>query len=350
VTAGMAITGCGVLSPAGIGLRPLAAALAAGQGGTNALAGFDARQHLGRRGTVFLDRCTALGLVACGQALEDSGLEVGDGNRHRIGVALGTTMGSFRSMSDYTRETLVEERPYLVNPALFPNTVMNCAAGQSAIRHGLRGINATLAGGQLGILAVLRYAANALRRGYADAMLAGAVEELTPHRAWAARVTGTGGPGGLVGEGAVVLVVEHREAAVAAGRHVDAEVLSVQAGFSPGGTPAGVTRTLGRCVSRALAEAGLEPGQVTLVTSGAPGDEAAAHALGLVHAEPVPVRTVLGECHALSAALQVSALLAGHRDDPRRDARVWLVTAVTPEGGVAAGLIRGFSRGGADRQ
>jgi 3-oxoacyl-[acyl-carrier-protein] synthase II len=344
VTGALAITGCGVLSPAGFGLQPLTAALAGGGPETSALADFDAREHLGRRGTVFFDRCTALGLVACGQALDDSGLDVNDGNRHRVGVALGTTVGSFRSMSDYTRETLIEERPYLVNPALFPNTVMNCVAGQSAIRYGLRGINATVAGGQLAILAVLRYAANALRRGYADAMLAGAVEELTPHRAWAAEVTGAGS---RVGEGAVVLVVEDRDAALAAGRHVDGEVLSVRAGFSPGGTPAGVTQVLAGCVRRALAEAGLEPGQVALVTSGAPGDEAAAEALGLVSTEPIPVRPVLGECHALGAALQVSALLARHRHDPGRDDRVSLVTSVTPEGGVAAGLIRGFSRGGA---
>lgn len=343
----LAITGCGVLSPAGIGLRPLAAALAPGAGAPAGLADFDAREHLGRKGTVFFDRCTSLGLVACGQALADSGLEVTDANRHRIGVALGTTVGSFRSMSDYTRETLVEERPYLVNPALFPNTVMNCAAGQSAIRYGLRGINATVAGGHLAILAVLRYAANALRRGYADAMLAGAVEELTPHRAAAVAVTGAGA---RAGEGAVVLVVEDREAALAAGRHVDAEVLAVRAAFSPGGTPAGVVQTLARCVRRALEEAGLEPGQVALVTSGAPGDETAARALGVVTTEPIPVRPVMGECHALGAALQVSALLARHRDDPSRDERVSLVTAVTPEGGVAAGLIRGFSRGGAGRE
>src|SRR5207248_2320963 len=75
--------------------------------------------------------------------LEDGGLEVDDRGRGRVGVVLGTTVGSLRSMSDYTRETLIEERPYLVSPALFPNTVMNCAAGQSAIRHGLAGINAT---------------------------------------------------------------------------------------------------------------------------------------------------------------------------------------------------------------
>lgn len=104
-----------------------------------ALLDFDVRARLGRRGTSFYDRATALAVVACGDALDDSGLTVDDTTRTRIGVVLGTTVGSLKSTSDYTRETLVQDKPYLVNPVLFPNTVMNCAAGQAAIRHGLKG-------------------------------------------------------------------------------------------------------------------------------------------------------------------------------------------------------------------
>src|SRR5690242_15741923 len=127
MAAPLAITGCGVLSAAGVGLGPLLSLVTAAEppereGGPDEdlpVAGFDVRAFLGRKGTAFLDRGTALALVACGQALEDSGLEVGEDNRERVGVVLGTSVGSLRSMSDYTRETLVEERPYLVNPALF---------------------------------------------------------------------------------------------------------------------------------------------------------------------------------------------------------------------------------------
>jgi 3-oxoacyl-[acyl-carrier-protein] synthase II len=358
---GLVISGCGVLSPAGLGLAPLADSLAdaaddrstPGAGTTppanpGALADFDVRLHLGRKGTSFLDRATALTLVACSQALEDSGLRVDDDNRHRVGVTVGTTVGSLRSMSDYTRETLVEERPYLVNPALFPNTVMNCAAGQSAIRYGLRGINATIAGGRAAFLSVLRYAASAVSRGYADAMLVGAVEELSPHRAWATHLSEP--PGVVAGEGAAVFVLEGADAARGAGRHVDAEVLAVTAGFGAGGR---VEEALRGCVRRALARTDVDTGLVTLVTAGRPRDAVvveAARALGVAAVERVPVASVLGECHAASCALEVAALLALHRDEPARDGRVSLVAGITPEGGAVTALLRGFSRVGADHQ
>jgi 3-oxoacyl-[acyl-carrier-protein] synthase II len=354
VSARLAITGCGVLSAAGVGLEPLLAALTsaepaapepgvdadlAGPPGraVHAVAGFDARTFLGRKGTAFLDRGTGLVLVACGQALEDSGLAVGDGNRDRVGVVLGTTAGSLRSMSDYTRETLVEERPYLVNPALFPNTVMNCAAGQSAIRYGLAGVNATIAGGELAFLSVLRYASNALRRGYADALLAGAVEELSPHRSWAVHLAPDSPPAGA-GEGASVFVVERVDAA----RPVDAEILSVTAGFDPDGG----TRALAGCAGRALEAAGVDPARVSLAAS-----ESSACALEAVAAErgigdvcSFPWEGRLGACQAATAGLQVATLLALHRRDPGGGGRLWALAGREADGTVAAAVLRVFGR------
>lgn len=351
----LAITGCGVLSPAGAGLEALLAALAPGApdapaGGpvdedlagpdappAHQVAGFDVRQHLGRKGTAFLDRATGLALVACGQALEDSGLVVDEGVRSRVGVVLGTAVGSLRSMSDYTRETLIEERPYLVNPALFPNTVMNCASGQSAIRYGLAGINATIAGGELAFLSVLRYVANALRRGYADALLAGAVEELSPHRAWAVHVAPPGGGPAPAGEGAAVFVIEHAAAARAAGRRVDAEVLAVTAGYDPEGG----TRAVAGCLRRALAAGGVEPARVRLAVPerSAAELEAVATELGLAGVRAFPWQGRLGECQAAAAGLQVATLLALHRAGGE-DAGLWAVAGRESDGTVAAAVLR----------
>jgi 3-oxoacyl-[acyl-carrier-protein] synthase II len=346
----LAITGCGVLSPAGTGLEALLAALGpdgvpagrpaaedlAGAGAPPAhqVAGFDVRQHLGRKGTAFLDRATGLALVACGQALEDSGLVVDEHSRSRVGVVLGTAVGSLRSMSDYTRETLIEERPYLVNPALFPNTVMNCASGQSAIRYGLAGINATIAGGELAFLSVLRYVANALRRGYADALLAGAVEELSPHRAWAVHLAD--GASAEAGEGAAVLVVEPGAAARAAGRRVDAEVLAVTAGYDPDGG----TRALAGCLRRAVAAAGVEAAGVCLAVSerSAPELEAVAAEVGLAGVRPFPWQGRLGECQAAAAGLQVATLLALHRAGS--GGGLWAVAGRESDGTVAAAVLR----------
>jgi 3-oxoacyl-[acyl-carrier-protein] synthase II len=337
MSASLEITGCGVLSAAGIGLEPLLSAVTAAEppareDGDFAVANFDVRTFLGRKGTAFLDRSTALALVACGQALEDSGLRVDEGNRERVGVVLGTSVGSLRSMSDYTRETLVEERPYLVNPALFPNTVMNCAAGQSAIRYGLAGVNATLAGGELAFLSVLRYAASALRRGYADTLLAGAVEELSPHRSRAVQLQPDGPPAGA-GEAAAVFVVEP----AGSGRPAAAEVLAVTAGFDPEGNGALRDR-----LAVALEAAGAEPARVSLAAgSEAPDEqEALARELGIGEVRRFPWRSHLGACQAAAAGLQVATLLALGRHAPASDGQLWALAGREPDGAVAAAVIR----------
>jgi 3-oxoacyl-[acyl-carrier-protein] synthase II len=286
------------------------------------LVDFDVRTRLGRKGTSFYDRATALAVVACGEALGNGGVVVDDVTRTRIGVVLGTTLGSFKSTSDYSRETLVQEKPYLVNPVLFPNTVMNCAAGQAAIRFGLRGVNATIAGGPLAFHHALRYAANALHRAYAETMLVGAVEEFSPHRAWNTHLTS----GGVAGEGAAVFVVERPDTK----RPTVAEVLATATGF--GWRDAGDAALTG-CVRRILATAGVCAADVSLVVVGDGDPEylPAVEALGH-RPERVCVTATHGSCDAASGALAL-ALALGHHG-------LAVLTARTADGGVGAALVR----------
>jgi len=349
----LTITGCGVVSAAGVGRAALRDQLRDGARvpaveiasrfaeplpaeTARAYADFDVRKELGRKGTSFYDRATAMAVVACGAALDDAAITVDDGNRGRIGLVLGTTLGSFKSTSDYSRDTLVQEKPYLVNPVLFPNSVMNCAAGQAAIRYGLRGVNSTVAGGALAFHHALRYAANALDRGYVDVMLVGAVEEFSPHRAWGTERAGArrsvSGAVGAAGEGAAVFVVER--AAPACDTAAPAEILGTASGFGWG--PAAPAALEG-CVRRVLADTATAPADVTLVATGEAGEDdrseydAAVAALG--HRPPrYAVSELLGECDAATGALAVAALLG--------DAATILLTARTPDGGVGAALLR----------
>jgi 3-oxoacyl-[acyl-carrier-protein] synthase II len=322
---------------------------------SHSLVDLDIRKTLGRKGTRCFDRATALALLACGQALEDSGIPVEDSTREGIGITLGTTLGSLRSTSDYSRETLEQEKPYLVNPVLFPNTVMNCAAGQAAIWFGLKGVNATIAGGQIAFLGALRYATNALRAGHVDAVLGGAVEELTPHSAWLAHHANPGAAV-MAGEGAAVFVLERADQARTAGRHIDAEVLAVVTGYRP----ADLRRTdpsaaMAALVRRALDWAGRSAGEVSVIATGETGDAEFDHAEcgGVAQAlrgcqpERLVVKRVVGECQAASGGLQAAAVLALHRRDPSRDGQITLLTGCTPEGGMAAAVLRGWSRVGA---
>lgn len=371
----LAITGWGVVSPIGIGADEFAAGLADGRDGRTdvgemfdeplprsdayAMTGFRARDHLGRKGTTFLDRSTALAMVACGQALTDADLTVDETNEERVGVALGTTAGSVRSTSDYSKATFVEDKPYLVNPLIFPNAVMNCAAGQSAIRYHLKGVNATLAGGQVAMLAGLRYARTLIGLGRVDTLLVGATEEFGPQVAWANEFVMRQHGGDLpAGEGAAVFVVEDAERVRAQGRVPDAEVLAVEVAthlpedendpvpdFSP---------TLAHCLTRALSRAGVAPDQVVAVAPAANGmaakdtfEDAAITAVLGPDVRRLLVKERAGEALSASNALQLAALLAEHRGRPEHDGAVSVLTSHTPDGVVGAAVVRGWS--GRDR-
>ncbi|NUR59917.1 MAG: beta-ketoacyl synthase [Catenulispora sp.] len=371
MTATLAISGWGVLSAAGTGAQEFAGTLAGAapsraadvtamfeeplpQDRAHALVGFDVRAHLGRKGTSFFDRSTALALVACGQALADTDLEVGEANTGRVGIALGTTTGSLKASSDYSRETLVNEKSYLVNPILFPNTVMNCASGQAAIWYKLKGVNATIAGGPLAALSALRYARNAISRGYADALLVGAVEEFSPHTAWLTEQLYPEAAGRVpTGEGAAVFVVEAADADRAGRRQPDAEVLALEVGeFAPPGEMPDPASGLAAVIRRALAAADVNAAAVELIVTGESGvpeldaverDAIAATVPGAPRL--LPVKHFTGEARAASGALQIAAVLAHHRADPARDGAVSVVTACSPDGSVGAAVLRGWSRG-----
>ncbi|MCX5247328.1 hypothetical protein OG895_19305 [Streptomyces sp. NBC_00201] len=369
----LAITGFGVLSGAGIGIEALASALAAGHSPTadvsgmfedplprrdaHALVDFRVRDHLGRKGTSFFDRSTSLAMVACEEAFADTDLEVGDASRDRMGITLGTTAGSAKSTSDYSRDTFVQERPYLVNPLLFPNAVMNCAAGQAAIRYGLKGVNATIAGGHLAMLNVLRYSRNLIGCGYADALLAGCVEEFSPQSAWAVHYAQRTDGGRLApGEGAAVFVVESAAAVRAAGRRPDAEILAVETGvYDPPGADGTFVAGLTSCLARALKRAGVRPDEVTAVATAANGmprfdeaEEAAVTAVLGAGPERLRVKDLTGEAFSASGAFQLAALLARHRTQPARDGELSVITTLGADGAAGAAVVRGWSRADGD--
>jgi 3-oxoacyl-[acyl-carrier-protein] synthase II len=343
----VAIAGWSALTARGAGPRelrtpvPAATAAAAAQAlyddplpaaGAAAIDGFDIRAELGRKGTSSFDRVTGLAVVCCRGTLEASGVDLGGERRDRVGVALGTTVGSQKSTSDYTLETLVQEKPYLVNPMLFPNTVMNCAAGQVAIRFGLRGVNATIAGGPLAFLNSVRYAVNLIGRGYADVMLTGAAEEFSPHRAWTSHLTGATREVAC-GEAAAMFALRR-----AGEDDHEPTILAVATAYGPGGGEA-AEDALSGCVRRVLARGGRTGDDVTVVVTGEPTERArhefgpAVRALGCKPRRVLP-KTTFGECDAAAGAVALAALLAEGVPG------IGLLTGRGPDGAVGAALVR----------
>lgn len=120
-----------------------------------------------------MDRVTGLAVTAVGSLLDDGERNRAVGTGEGAAFALGTTTGSAQSMMDFTRDSLTSEQPFFVDPARFPNTVMNCAAGQSAIWYQLKGPNATIAGGRTAALHALNYSRRLLGSGRARTVLCG---------------------------------------------------------------------------------------------------------------------------------------------------------------------------------
>jgi 3-oxoacyl-[acyl-carrier-protein] synthase II len=301
---------------------------------------FEIREVLGRKNTRSMDRATGLAVATVGMLLEEQ-REAGHGfDGKDVGLVLGTTTGSVQSMMDFTRDSLTQAKPFLVDPARFPNTVMNCAAGQCAIWHDLRGPNTTVAAGQATALSALNYAARLHHCGHADTVLCGAVEEFSLQRAWLECHARSGsGSVPVLGEGCAVFLVEDIQTAHRAGRPVLAELLSVNLRVydeDPGGG-------LRESIRAGLAGAGVAPEDVWAVSSDV-RDGVSAEVLDELFGRGKPRRIgvdeAIGDTGAASAAMQLAAVLSTAEGDVTARGRIAVVSSVDRDGVLGSAVLR----------
>src|SRR5438128_2431836 len=138
---------------------------------------FNATKYLGQRNLRPLDRTSRLVASAAQLALEDSGCSAEMRNAQEVGLVLGTMFCSVHTISEFDRRA-IEAGPAYASPMDFSNTVINAAAGQTAIVHNLRGVNTTMSTGITSGLEAIAYAADHIRSGRARAVLAGGADEL----------------------------------------------------------------------------------------------------------------------------------------------------------------------------
>jgi 3-oxoacyl-[acyl-carrier-protein] synthase II len=256
--------------------------------------------------------------------------------KKKAGLVLGTMYGSVRTIAAFDARGL-EAGPKYVKPFDFANSVINAAAGQTAIWHGLPGINSTVTGGPTASLQALAYAFDAIRGGRADVLLAGGAEELCFESyqacARAGLLAGVGNGeaprsvpfdaasnGFALGEGAALLVLEELEGARARGATILAELRGHASTFdiSRGEDSAVAAQAMERTVRLALEDAAMEPADVVAVGTSACGrlradvSEAAGIVAALERSDlPVcAVKGLLGESMGAAGALQAVALLA----------------------------------------
>ncbi len=187
------ITGMGVVSSLGDSPEGLHASLCEGRSGIKPIQlfsttglgcplggeikDFDATKFLGQRNLRPLDRTSRLVASAAQLALEDSGWSAEMRNSEELGLVLGTMFCSVHTISEFDRRAL-EAGPTYASPMDFSNTVINAAAGQTAIVHNLRGVNTTISTGVTSGIAAIAYATDLIRSGRTRALLAGGADEL----------------------------------------------------------------------------------------------------------------------------------------------------------------------------
>lgn len=289
--------------------------------------GFDAKSYLGKKNMRPLDRTARLVTTAAHLALEDSGWNAEARTGHEIGLVLGTMYGSVHTIAEFDRHAIVEGPSY-ASPLDFANTVINAAAGQTAIWHGLRGINSTIATGQTSGLRALAYASGLIESGRSEALLSGGAEELcfqsfiSLERAGRLAVSGAEpvpfGPdrgGFLPGEGAGLLMLENPGLAARRGARVLATIDGCGVSFDPDrgqNQERSILASVG-AVRAALSAAGIGPdalGAISTSASGGPLDELEARGLAEAlgeRARALPVtaiKTSLGETLGADGGLQ----------------------------------------------
>lgn len=228
---------------------------------------FETRSVLGKKGTRGMDKLTGLAIHCLSELMPTLGAQRNN-ESDRVGIVLGTAQGSMDSIVRFTYETLAYDRADYVNPALFPNTVMNCAASQSAIWHGLKGPNATISSGELSSFAAINYAISLLDNGYADTLIAGGAEELTEANIAANRaVSKAMGVATKFTEACAFFVVETESVAKRFDRSIIGEILAIKTGFNP---DVSKCNALANLMHKVMSHANVTPEDITYIsTSGA---------------------------------------------------------------------------------
>ncbi|HIQ53423.1 MAG TPA: beta-ketoacyl-[acyl-carrier-protein] synthase II [Pseudomonas pachastrellae] len=334
------VTGLGMLSPLGNTVESSWQAALAGKSGIGpiehmdvsafstriggSVRDFEVELYMAAKEARKLDLFIQYGLAACIQAIKDSGLEITDQNRDRIGVVMGSGIGGLTNI-EKNHEQLLNSGPRRISPFFVPGSIINMVAGYLSIQYGLQGPNYALTTACTTGTHSIGMAARNIAYGEADMMVAGGSEMATTGlglggfsaaRAMSTRnddPQGASRPwdrdrdGFVLSDGAGAMLLEEYEHAKARGATIYAELV----GFGMSGDAYHMTappedgRGGAKCMDNALKDAGLNPDEVDYInahgTSTPAGDVAETRA----------VKSVFG-AHASELAISSTKSMTGH--------------------------------------
>lgn len=334
------VTGMGMLTPLGVDLESSWQGLTAGKSGIAPIQSFDTTDYSVRFGGHVpefdiseylppkearrMDGFMQFGLVAGIQAMRDSGLEVTDENRDRIGVAVGSGIGGIVTIE--TCHDVVNSRgPTKVSPFFVPSCIINMIAGHLSIMYGLQGPNIAITTACTTGTHNIGFGARLIASGDADAMVVGGAEKSTspttmagfaamralstrneePERA--SRPWDRDRDGFVLSDASAVLVLEEYEQAKTRGARIYCEL----AGFGMSADASHITspsengRGAARSMQNALNDAEMPASEIGYINA-----HGTSTVLGDI-AETMAIKTVMGS-DANKVAVSSTKSMIGH--------------------------------------
>jgi 3-oxoacyl-[acyl-carrier-protein] synthase II len=313
------ITGLGIVSSIGVGKEAFWENCLRGISGIKPIQGFDVSSYRSRLGAQLpeidfkafikpanlrrMDRIGKIVVSAVRLAIDDSGLNLKEEDSSRLGISIGTGLGSSDTVDQFFR-SLLKEGPIGAAPLLFQTAVPNAITSHCAIEYGIKGVNITFSHKESSTEMAMTFAYHLLRERKADVIFAGGGDELSEPLYHVYSMLGALSPGrrkgvegmrpfgqdrnGIVlGEGSGILVLETLEHAKKRG----AEIYAEMAGVGLSGSTDGLLRydLKGDSIARAMSLAAKEVQIVDYISA------AANSTPDLDWAEAVAIKKVFGK-------------------------------------------------------
>ncbi|HUA36158.1 MAG TPA: beta-ketoacyl-ACP synthase II [Candidatus Binataceae bacterium] len=334
------ITGVGLVTPLGTGVEKNWEALMAGRSGVGPLTRFDtatfpvkfggeitdfkAEDWIEKKDIKKMDLFIQYSLAATEQAMQSSGFKITEDNADSVGVLVGVGIGGLTTIEE-SHKILLNTGLNRLTPFFIPKLIGNLAPGQISIKYGARGVSFTTTSACASSSHAIGEAYRMIRLGYIDAAITGGAEAaLTPlgvggFAAMRALSTRNDAPqkasrpfdkerdGFVIAEGAAALILETREAAIARGANIIAEICGYAANSDANHitAPSPEGRFTARCMMMCLEDGDLDLNQVDYInahgTSTEQGDIA----------ETQAVKRVFGE-RARQVAVSSTKSMTGH--------------------------------------
>jgi 3-oxoacyl-[acyl-carrier-protein] synthase II len=296
----VAVTGLGMVCPVGNDVASSWEALTAGRSGIGPITRFDASglgcriagevkdfdlaPYMSPKEARRMDTFIHYGIAASVQAIKDSGIEITDANRERIGCVIGSGIGGLPMIEDNHSE-LLNRGPRRVSPFLIPGSIINMIAGNLSIQYGLKGPNLAIVTACTTGLHSIGAAGRLIEHGDADVMIAGGSESticplgiggfdtmralstrnddpITASRPWDKDRDGF-----VMGEGAGVMVLEDYELATKRGARIYCELVGFGMSADAYHMTAPDMDGARRCMVAALRSAGVNADQVNYLNA-----------------------------------------------------------------------------------